>query len=186
MNLVESLEYINYKLGREFGKFDDGRQFFRVVFTEDQYEMQHGNFIDRTSSGIFIREVTETRQVKKYPWIKEKYILEGLRVIPVENMNDLPGTKLSYEPVWVFEDKNQKYLPPKMDVCRIVIDQIRRNQEGGQEIKKHPMAGLNTKEQIQAEKERIDKLAFEMFGQDETDIGDALMTKQAIIVPGRE
>src|ERR1700704_3964663 len=49
MELRKSIEYINEKLLREYGRELDGRPKFRVVFSDDQYEKRltthddHGN-----------------------------------------------------------------------------------------------------------------------------------------------
>src|SRR5258705_8908463 len=95
-NLSVPVEEVNNWL-KKYGSFD-GMPKFRLVFANDQREKRLGTFCDYTSEGIFIREVTEVREVKKYPEenYKDCYLLE--RLIPNYHTN-IPG-KLSYEAFW--------------------------------------------------------------------------------------
>ncbi len=118
MELRESIESINEKLLIEFGtEFGDTPR-FRVVFSEDQYEKRWTEFTDEGFELLH----PEVRLLPKYKqFIREKYILE--RLVPVVGETDLL-TKISYEPAWVFQDKNGNYLPPFFEGCRYVIDSM--------------------------------------------------------------
>ena len=126
MELPEPIERINKLLLENFGKHDDGQAIWRVVWSEDQFEHRLGDYDDYDRSGNFLRSVREVRYVPKYrQWIPEKYVLERLVVIPVANLPELPAaSKLSYEPIFPFEDKNGNALPPKFQACKFVIDTI--------------------------------------------------------------
>ena len=99
MELREPIEEINKKLLEEFCTEFGNAPRFRVVFSEDQFEKR---FTDRTDEGFELIH-PEVRLLPKYKqWIREKYILE--RLIPIVGETDLI-TKVSYEPAWVFQDK---------------------------------------------------------------------------------
>src|SRR3990167_6442773 len=117
MELAESVERINKSLIDIFGKDTiTGIAIWRVVYSENEFEKRFGTYNDISPAGIFLRTVTEVREVPKYrQWVQYKYILERLTLIPEISADDLPTPKLSYEPLWVFEDKFGNYLPPKLD-----------------------------------------------------------------------
>jgi len=163
MELRESIESINYKLEKEFGKHIDGRPNFRVVWSEDQYEKRITNFTDE---GLELL-VPEVREFPKYKqWIREKYILE--RLVPIVGETDLV-TKISYEPAWTFQDKNGNYLPPFYDGCKYVIESIYASMGKANTHVKYRDTNIS-KEEREA---NLLKVEAELFG-NETDVGDAL------------
>jgi len=162
MELRESIESINEKLlsmyGTNFGKSPK----FRVIFSEDQYEKRLTDYSDEGFQLIF----PEVRLLPKYKqWVREKYILE--RLIPVIGETDLV-TKVSYEPLWVFQDKNGSYLPPFFEGCKFVIDNLYAIMSQTSFIKYKDKN--ETKEEYLA---RVKRVEDELFG-NETEIGDAL------------
>ncbi len=182
MLLKEPIEFINKQLERKYGKYINGMPNWRVVFSEDQFEKRLGTYSDFTPEGIFLREVTEVREAPKYrQWVHEKYILEGLTLIPEINQAELPVSRLSYELMWVFEDGAGGYLPPRFDACIFIIDTTRENQEG-HSVAKHKDPDSDPQQAIANREQRIKALQEELFG-DATEIGDALSYKQGIIVP---
>lgn len=87
---------------------------WRVVWSNDQLEKRYGRFRDiHKGSGILIREVEEIREVPKYHWIQDRYVLEKNVFAPdptgclVETL-DRPH----YEIVWVFWDANTQEATP--------------------------------------------------------------------------
>jgi len=185
MELTEPIESINKQLVEHFGSDTiTGLAMWRVVWSEDQFEHRLGTYDDYTPGGIYLRTVTEVRYVPKYrQWIKQKYVLENLVVVPVINANELPDSKVSYEPIFVFETGSHKYLPPKFEASKLVIDTI-NSAKGKSNLAKYkdPMADLTTEEQILTKAAEIDKLQSELFG-NETLTGDAMAHGEAIIVP---
>lgn len=118
MELRESIEQINKKLIDEYGYEFGDKPKFRIVFSEDQYEKRWTNYTDEGFELI----QPEVRLLPKYKqYIKAKYLLE--RLIPVTGETDLLN-KISYECLWVFEDKNHNYLPPFFDGCKHVIESM--------------------------------------------------------------
>lgn len=121
------------------GTNEYGDPLFRVVFSDDQVERRLGNFTD-THGGLFVRQVTEVREVRKYPWIKEKWILERWASGELAAHKDLREVKNGvYICVYVFQDPKQEYLPPLLKVAEIVINNLlnpRRQAEALQEDQK--------------------------------------------------
>jgi hypothetical protein len=166
MELVESIERINYWLQREYGRFDDARSNFRVVWSEDQYERRK-------------REGYEIPQsMKKYGYLKDVYILE--RIMPVPEYNSELTTDFSYEPIWVFLNKDNKPLPPRIDVCKLVIEALLKQAAKSVGAKyKDPEAGHDP---LEVRAERVRKLQEELFG-NETDTTDLLAAHEGVVVP---
>jgi hypothetical protein len=180
MELTEPIVVINKHLKDAFGiDTITSSPLFRIVWSEDQFEKRLGTYDDFSPGGIFLRTVTEVREAPKYrQWIKEKYVLERLVVVPEVNSDDLPESKVSYEPLWVFEDKNGNYLPPKYEAAKFAIDCVYAA------IGKSSMAKYVDEEAINdpERKGAIAKIQHELFG-DETDVTDALARKEGVVVP---
>src|SRR5947207_3865565 len=104
----ESLIIINDRLRDKYGRLDN-LPYFRVVWSEDKYEKR---WTEYTNDGFRLLQ-SEVRELPKYrQWIQEKYVLEGLTVVPTLVENELVEP-LSYEPIWVFEDGKGNALEPK-------------------------------------------------------------------------
>lgn len=187
MSLLESIEVLNQRLVDCWGLAESTYARYRIVYSENELETRIEEWEDRTSEGFFIRRVYEARQVPKYrQWIQNKYVLEQLTIIP-EMHRDNIGEKLSYEPVWVFEDKNGNPLPPKWEAIELIITEIMGNVFGteykGRAKYKDPESGLDEESLIAAKKAKIENLERELFG-NETNVGDALAYKTGVVVPG--
>lgn len=173
MELAEPIERINYQLEKEFGKSFDNRPNYRVIWSEDQYEKR---WVAHTQEGweLLTPRVEERPKYKQY--IQEKWILEVL--IPVIGQTELTEN-VSYEPLWPFMDHDGNYLPPRYDVCKIVIDQRHERMGRPSPIRKWNDPN-STPEGRQA---ALAKVEQELFG-DETPVGDALYHDYGIVVPG--
>lgn len=184
MLLTESIESINNQLINLFGiDTITGAPMWRVVWSEDQFEKRLGTYDDYTTGGIYIRTVTEVREAPKYrQWIQNKYVLERLTLIPLINQDELPTSKLSYEPIYVFEDRHGNYLPPKVEAAKFVIDTVYAA-TGKSSMAKYIAEGDDNP--VEYREHRISLLEQELFG-NETDTGDALAYGEAIVVPGRK
>lgn len=166
MEIPESVETINKRLTDFYGKSPDNRPNFRVVWSHDQFEKQYTNF---TAEGLellhkVLREVPKYRQ-----YIKDKYILERLCVVPEMHLDEL-GVRLSYEPLWVFEDQQGFPLPPKWEVIVILIRTLQEQMSGHHAPYKQSELEGNTKEAME---EQVKGLQEALFG-DDTVISDAL------------
>lgn len=185
MELAETIESLNQQLIDLYGIDTASAQaIWRIVWSEDQFEHRLGDYEDFSPAGIYLRTVREVRWVPKYrQWIKQRYVLERLVAIPVTNMPELPASKTSYEPIWVFQTTSGVYLPPRIDACKLIVDAVYAAQGQGDLVKyKDPDAGLNKEQQFEKKRGEIDKLQEELFG-NESYVGDALAHKQGIVVP---
>ena len=185
MELTEPVESINNQLIDLFGVDTlTGLPIWRIVWSADQYEKRLGTYDDYSPAGLFIRTVTEVREVRKYSqWIIDKYVLERLVVVPEENQPELPMSKLSYEPIYVFQTSSGMYLPPRVDAAKFVIDAVYAAQGKGSLARyKDPDAGLAPDELVGKRAKEIDNLQEELFG-NESYVGDALAHNEAIVVP---
>lgn len=180
MELTESIDSLNSQLVDLFGiHTETGDPMFQIVFSDAQFEKRHGEYNDFTPSGIFIRTVTEVREAPKYQWIKGRWVLEQLCVVPEINLPELPASKLSYEPLWIFETQLGEYLPPRIDAAKLVIDTMYAA------LGKSSLANYVDSESETTKEGRahmIDQLTQDLFG-NETSTGDALAYKTGVTVP---
>lgn len=180
--LTKKCDSINNQLVDDYGiDTVTGMGIFRVVFGPEQFEHRHDNFQDFTPSGIFIREVKETRLVPKYTF-GPVFVLERLVVIPECNQGDLPATKLSYEPLYSFP-RNPDFHPPSIGAVRFIIDSVLAV-EGKNTLAKYkdPEAGLTPQQLYEKRQSEIDAIQKELF-ENETETGDSLAMGEAIVVP---
>ena len=165
MELRESIESINEQLLNEYGtEFGDSPR-FRVVFSEDQFEKRWTEFTDEGFQLLH----PEVRLLPKYKQhIREKFILE--RLVPIVGETDLT-TKVSYEPAWVFQDKNGNYLPPFFEGCKHVIESMFAAIGRAGTFTKYKDKNVSPEERLAA----IKKVEDELFG-NETNMTDDLHT----------
>jgi hypothetical protein len=164
-----SLTTINQKLKDEYGLHDDARPNWRVTWSPVQTEKRLGEYVDHTSEGVFIRRVTEVREVPKYPHIPAMWILEALTAVPAVNQVELGNIKLSYECIYVFKGPNGERLDPRFDVAKLVIDTV-YEQVGKIKVEKDPEAT----DPIGAKDDRVDKLVDELWNGDQP-LGDTVV-----------
>lgn len=167
---MERLEDLNKRLIDHFSVAWNGEAIFRIVWSEDQFEKQRCEYSEK---GILLL-YPEIREVPKYrQWIHNKFVLERLVAVPSVNTNDLT-TKVSYEPLFVFEDKDGNALPPRWEAAKFVIDNVMAAQ-GNDNLTKY----ADKNEPIEVKEERINRLQEELFG-NETNTGDALAHGQGV------
>lgn len=172
MQLAEPIDVVNQRLIDYFGLFEDQPK-WRLVFSDDQFEKRHGTFNDYTPEGFFVRQVTEIRLVPKYrQWIQHKWVLERLTAVPEQCQEELL-TRLSYEPIWVFEDKKGNPLPPIWLAIEFIIQSM-----FGHVGKKYVVPS-----EEEANEKRIQSLQESLFG-NESVIADSLAYKEAVSLAG--
>lgn len=170
------LRILNKKLIDYYGRTENFAN-FRVVWSEDQLEKR---LCTHTNEGWSLLQ-PEMREVPKYKqWIQNKYILEGLTAVPDFQSKEL-ATKLSYEPIWVFEKDNEAVYP-SWGAVRFVLDNLKAKATGTSYVRYKDPAEDPEKFAYEQKKE-IDSLHEEMFG-NETQTADALAYKEGIVVPG--
>lgn len=181
--LAEPIEYINEQLAGEFGRDTvTGQPIWKVVWADDVLEFQYGEHVDTLPSGSVLRRITEKRLVKKYLGHEGKYLLVQLVLVPETDQERLCGAKISYEPMWPFEDKKGNYLPPRLDVCRLVVDAVHRakGKPRVKDIFKDPISKDDVNG-IRARRARVDEIKQQLFS-DETDLTDNLSTGQGVVI----
>lgn len=166
------VEILNRKLLDIYGRTENLPN-FRVVWADDQFEKRK---VTSTPEGFQLL-LPEVVQVPKYKqWVRAKYILERLTVVPQIAENDLVE-KLSYEPVWVFEDSRGNALKPIWGAIHFVLEQLNYN------VSRSGMTKYPDKNETEEEKQqRLNELQMELFG-NETEVGDALAHREGIVVP---
>ncbi len=183
MELTETIQSLNLQLKDLFGiDTISGIPIWRIVWSEEQFENRLGTYDDYSSAGLYLRTVKEVRLVPKYrQWIQDKYVLERLVIVPIINEDELPDTKISYEPMWVFETNKGMYLPPRLDVAKFIIDSV-YSAMGKSSLAKYKDPEYSQEESLELKKQRVNNLVEAVFG-DETDVSDALTRKEGIVVP---
>src|SRR5882724_10009065 len=130
---MTEIEKLNKWLENE-GKSPDNKIIYRLVWSNKIFEHRFGLFHDFTESGLFIREIRETRLVRKYNYINERWILEkwapGNLTANKETPNSLTG---DYIPIYVFETSKGEYLAPNERSLKFILDfmrgRIRKDEE---------------------------------------------------------
>ena len=174
MELTEEIESLNRQLIDLFGiDTISGNPIWRIVWADDQREKR---LTECTDTGIFLL-TPEVRELPKYTWILHKYLLERLVPIPDISKGDLPGRNLSYEPMFTFEDRRGNYLPPRLDVAKIVIDSVYAAQ-GKTSLAKYNDPEINPETKLK----RVTEIQDYLFGE-ESDVTDAMAHGEAIVVP---
>lgn len=178
MNLAEDIDWINSQLEKSYGSelIAGNLPRFRVVFSDEQFEKR---WVTKTDEGFDLLH-PEVRLVPKYiTYINAKYVLE--RLIPTMPDTDLVE-KTSYEPCWTFVDISGHYLPPRFDMCCVIIDSLFAQMNKANGFAKYKDPEVNPEHRLQA----VDKMYKELFG-NETDTADALRYKEGVVNPaGKE
>lgn len=165
MSFTKEVEIMNRYLERDYGYFEATYPLYRISWSENQFEKR---IVQHDIHGIELLHPQVVEKPKYSQWIHNKYILE--RLIPVPSIADLVE-KISYEPVFVFEDKDGIALPPNYDVCKIVIASIQAAAAVRIGAKyQDPRANPDFKE---SERARLKELQEQLFG-NETSVTDAL------------
>jgi hypothetical protein len=175
---LEKLETINERLLNRFGKFEIQPK-FRVVYTDEQFEKRLSLL---TPEGLTLA-TPRTIELPKYPWKPGKFVLEMLHAVPEVNRPELT-TKLTYEPLFFFENEKGEALPPKWEVIEIVLSTVLENVNRQQQNKyRDPMSGLRTDDLKEVRKMELDQMKDELFG-NETPVGDALAYGHGVSLSG--
>lgn len=166
---MESIEALNKRLAEYYG-YRENKQRFRLVWANDEREKRWGVFEDFVGD-IFIRQVSEVREVPKYPFAKNRYVLEVLASqVSSEVMNHN-----GYEPVFVF-DNNGIYLDPVWTAIEFIIHAIQ------QPVEKDTPAELERQEERRFNKE-VEDFKIMLENQSPT-LAGMLKDGEAITVPG--
>lgn len=176
MHLPETIATLNERLKEYFGIDTESTDpIFRVVWSDAQYE---NRLTDRTPTGIQLLTPQVTK-LPKYQWVKAKYILERLVIVPELQQIELAGLQKSYEPLWVFENKKGEAVPPVWEAIKMIIDTMYAAL-GKSSLAKY--VDEEAKNPIEAREKRIAKIEEELFG-DESFLLGRTITGEAVAMP---
>lgn len=176
--LPGSVQQINRQLIEEYGIDSEGSgAMWRVSWSNDQYEKRLSTHSEK---GIQLLHA-EVLNLPKYQWIKDRWILERLCLVPDVNVGELPSTRKSYECMWKFENAyNEEALPPNFTVAKFVADSVYAS------LGKSSMAKYvdeEAKNPIESREARITQLTEELFG-DESSLLGRTITGEAVAYTG--
>lgn len=142
----------------------DGRPILRIVWTTDQREMRAGEFTDWYMNTIIIRTVKAIREVPKYNYAPDRWVLERLTYLNPDNeiaKNELVGAQNgTYEPLVMFHDSNYVPFPVHWSLVEQIIWRMENGKFHGDEGKQSD-AQLYAQELAAQSKEiEHDKLAL--------------------------
>ncbi len=167
------VERINQSLKDSYGiDTASGLPMLRIVFSDEQREKLRTRYNDRGAE--MLQE--EVRELPKYQWVKGKWILENLVVIPEFNRHEMADAKVSYEPLFIFEhQRSGNPLPPRYDVCQFIIHNVEVAKGGKFNTKKYTEDPEKAKKELAAMEEFL-------WG-NETAITDATQFGTGVFVP---
>lgn len=98
-----------------------GEPLFRLVWSTTQRELRYGTY-NEFYHDLFVRTVTGVREVPKYPFLVDRWVLEMWRPPEMVICEELPESKNGlYEPLYVFEDGDRNPLPLNLKVVEIIV-----------------------------------------------------------------
>lgn len=102
---------INKWLEENYGKTVDGKPLFRLIWSTGITEHRHSEFTDFLGD-IIIRTVRETREVLKYPFAQNRWILERIKEVnsTARELGLQTDLQYSYEEVYIFQDSEGRAL----------------------------------------------------------------------------
>jgi hypothetical protein len=109
------------------GKTLTGLPLFRLSWSPEQFEHRKGTFDEFTKSGLFLRQFVGVKLVPKYPYLEDRWVLEKYTEPDYLTLQELPDIKFTYEPFWVFEDKNRNYLAPTLKAVEFIVNWSRKD-----------------------------------------------------------
>ncbi len=168
-------ESINAQLVDSFGSDTlSGMPIWRVSWAPSQFEKRYGTWEDYGQGGIFLRRVTEMREMCKYPHLQEHYVLERLVLVPPHQQVELCGARISYEPIHPFWNNKMEPLPPNWEVCQIIVQTIYfRLGKGPDPTAMYDDPEADGNNGLEAKKVRVAKILNSLYGND-TAVSDAL------------
>jgi hypothetical protein len=174
--MIETLPAMNKRLIDDFGLFEDGRPNFRIVWSEDQIEKRK---VWQTDEGFHLLS-PQVKEVKKYPYLPNTYLLERLFGVDENNFSDLV-TKTSYECIWAFRTDLGEPVQPVYKFVKLLVETLLENEKRARDTNEPPkyvMPELE-KQTPEAIEQRIKIIQEQLYG-NETEVGDALHLDEAV------
>lgn len=150
------IDHINGMLSVR-GRSLDGRPIFRIVWSSDQFELRSGLFTDWYGA-IIIREVRDIRQVHKYSYAMDRWVLERLTFLPRENRiieNELIGAMAgTYEPLLVFWNDDFTPIPVHWNLVERILWNLENHRP---ERKNKKMIEAEEREEVEKEIKELEE-----------------------------
>ena len=167
------LDTINKYL-KQFGLTDSNEPKFRVVWSDDQFEMRRGEFNEFYGT-IFLRVFTGVKRVPKYPFISSRYVLECWAPPHLSFNDELPdAVNGTYEPLYVFEDSSGNALPLALAPIELIM--------GVATNPRHLSTQRNEREYAEIKRDK-DETAYDEDSLECSEITNALHMREGIIRP---
>jgi hypothetical protein len=176
--LPEDVKTINRLLKEHYGQDSiSGQAMWRISWSNDQYEKRMTNF---TPEGFELL-TPQVFELPKYQWVKDRWILERLCLIPDVHVGELPTQRQSYECMYPFQNAyTGDALPPKYEAAQFVIDAVYAAM-GKKSMRKYVDEEEN--HPVEVKEQRINKLVEELFG-DESSLLGRTVTGEAVAYTG--
>jgi|SRR5215831_330823 len=177
--LPEDVKIINKLLLDNYGMDTlTKKAMWRVSWSNDQYEMRQTKY---TPEGFELLTPV-VRELPKYQWVKDRWILERLVLIPEINWSELPADTQSYECMYPFENiYNGEALPPKYEACEFVINAVYAAM--GKKSMRRKYVDAEESHPVEVKEARINELMHELFG-DESSLLGRTITGEAVAYTG--
>jgi len=180
---MENVKRINKYLIDHYGYSADSKPKFRLVWSENLLETRKGLF-----SELAVFE--EIRQVPKYSFLKDRWILEIYTLAypqifgrSITQKADIVVNSDGYEPLRVFQTRKGEYLKPDLEVCKIICDgwsELVTRPEGRRLTQKQ--ASYDDKKKMEAEAAKF----FNLLNDDDSTLLNQLHDGEAVVLPGKE
>lgn len=168
-------ETLNKKLLEHFGSHVTGKPKYRVVWSTDQLEKR------RIKAGEFVAEKEQAYdtvvEVRKYNYVLDRWILERLSFSNNPELTE----RITYEPIYVFQDKYSVPLPLNLEVAIIYAQVAENPPKRAQRTWKMDVADEEAEfqQQVKTYKNMLDERA-------DSDLVSKLQLKEAVVVPKQE
>lgn len=150
---------------------------YRIVFSDNEVENRKGEF-NMYFCSIFLKTEVGVREVKKYPYIKSRFIIEKFVPPPLSIIDELPDSiHGSWEPLYVFQDSYGNYLKPIMKVALLICN-----------ANQNPVGYWDRKKQFDEEEQKQEMRDYNSVADeyDVTPIEHALNVGEGVVVPNKE
>jgi hypothetical protein len=149
--MTREIRSLNNWLIESYGKTPTGKVRFRVVWSEDIFEMRKGAF-NEFYGNIFLREIIGIQRVKKYNFINNRFILEGWVDADMSHNGEVPEAKGGdFTAIYVFENNKREPLPVTRKALAFMVASVQGR------IKKDEVVSEQTKEDKEIESQ-VDKM----------------------------
>jgi len=160
---------------KRWGLTPYGEPLVRLVWSDSARELRRGEF-NEYYAGIFLRTIIGVKEVLKYSWIREKWVLERWFPPEVTLNPELPTSCTgSHEPIYVFQNDKGEALPLSLRVVELIC----------QAMFNQPPDKAQIRDGLAQEIEKRDKNELTALedGLEMSVISNQLHSGEAIIVP---